>query len=185
VSTVDLFVDETDDADGDGTTPAEPRRGRGGPPLGTRNNLRHGLTSGTLPPGCGWITRLMGEYRAALEAEVLRAKGAISVLDAGVINAAVLWQRHGALCQRWLRIGYEQMNWDQRLNYSREIARAASERDKAVRQLGIAREGRGIIDALYGTPDVSGAERDGSCPSRSTIDRPDAGDATLGPSASM
>ncbi|MDX1945220.1 MAG: hypothetical protein SFU86_07425 [Pirellulaceae bacterium] len=59
----------------------------------------------------------------------------MGVLDAAVINTAARWEQHALLATRWLRISFDQLSHDQRLNFSREIARASSERDKALREL--------------------------------------------------
>lgn len=64
-------------------------------------------------------------------------KGEVSLMDAANINTAVRWERHALLAQRWLRHNAHEMTHDQRLAYSKEIANASSNRDKALRELGI------------------------------------------------
>lgn len=63
------------------------------------------------------------------------AHGEIDLPSACWINTALRWERHARLSARWLRIEAEAMSPGDRLSYSREVARASSERDKAIMQL--------------------------------------------------
>ena len=124
-----------------------------GAPLGNENghgNVRHGLKAGKLPPKCQYIEHQMNGLRRQLEKAVLEAKGAITLLDAAAIQTAMKWERHGALALRWLRLEGDALKPSDRLAFSREIARASSERDKALKDLHLDRDSKdSIIDALY------------------------------------
>jgi hypothetical protein len=102
-----------------------------------KNAIRHGLTAGALPPGCGYVKRIIGEFRTSLEASVIEVHGSIDLYRAGVIQTALRLERHALLCQRWLRKGEGTLTPDQRLAYSRDIGKASAERDKCLRELGI------------------------------------------------
>ena len=70
--------------------------------------------------------------------------------DAASIQTATAWQRHSSLCLRWLRLGETSLKPEQKMNFSREIARASGERDKALRELHLDRDTRdNVLDALY------------------------------------
>jgi hypothetical protein len=117
---------------------------------------RHGLTIGAkLPNGAGYVARTTGHFRVALESAVVVAKGEITLIDAASIQSAVRWERHALLCQRWLIKEAATLSAGERLAFSREIARASSERDKCLDRLGIDRNEQSIFDALYATPPVA------------------------------
>ena len=60
------------------------------------------------------------------------------------------WERHGALCQRWLRIEGDKLKPEQRMAFCREIAKASADRDKAIAALRLDRDTRdNTLDALY------------------------------------
>ncbi len=109
-------------------------RTRGGQPK-NRNSMRHGLRAGKLPAKCQYIEIQMNGLRRQLEDAVVDAKGEVSLLDAASIQTAIKWERHGALALRWLRIEGDSLKLTDRLAFSREIARASTERDKALRLL--------------------------------------------------
>ena len=105
---------------------------RSGPPKGNANNMRHGLKAGKLPPDAKYIEIRLNIVRRNLEQAVIDAKGAISLPDAAAIQTCIRWERHAALAQRWLTKQYGELKPEQRLTFSREIARASGERDKAI-----------------------------------------------------
>ena len=63
--------------------------------------------------------------------------GEVGLADAAAINSAVRWERHAMLAQRWLRVDAGDMDASTRLAYSRDVAKASSERDKCIRALGL------------------------------------------------
>lgn len=111
------------------------KTGRSGPPKGNANNLRHGLKAGKLPADAKYIEIRLNIVRRNLEQTVIAAKGEISLPDAAAIQTCIRWERHAALAQRWLTKQYEELKPEQRINFSREIARASGERDKAIASL--------------------------------------------------
>lgn len=131
-----------------------------GPPKRNWNAASHYLTSdrslvlGRLPRGCEYIIGLCRGVKTHLERAVIDVRGDITLSDAMLIQTAVRWERHAQLAQRWLRRESENMSVDQRLQYSREVARASAERDKCVKQLRIERDTADTIAALYRHADM-------------------------------
>ena len=127
-------------------TKGKPRKG---PPKGNRNNLRHGLRAGQLPLKCKYIQNQCDNIRRQLEDAVLALRGEITILDAACIQTCVKWERHGALALRWLRLEGETLKPSDRILFSREVARASSERDKALKDLGLDQAPETIDLATY------------------------------------
>ena len=117
-------------------------KGRSGPPRGNENALRHGLKAGKLPRNARYIEHQMNNLRRQLEQAVMQAKGEVNLLDAASIQTAVKWERHGELALRWLRLEGDTLKPTERLQFSREIARASAERDKALQALGLDKDNR-------------------------------------------
>jgi hypothetical protein len=118
------------------------KRKRGGQP-NNRNALRHGLRgTGKLPRELAYLENKLNCFRRLLEDTVLAAKGEINLCDASAVNTALKWEKHGALAQRWLTTQYAELKPADRLTFSREVARASAERDKAIAALNIAKETR-------------------------------------------
>lgn len=110
---------------------------KGGAPLRNDNAMRHGLRAGKLPHGCGWIMTLCNQFRRALESAVIEQRGELTLTDSMFVNSATKWERHGHLTLRWLRFNVDELNHDQKLAYSREVARASTERDKCIKSLNL------------------------------------------------
>ncbi len=155
--TVDGSVDENpDSAGGETTRNRKAVRKRGAQP-GNKNTLTHGLDAshglrvGRLPKGCGYIVRAVNDFARSFSRALVAQKGEVSFTDAAAVNSATRWERHSCLALRWLRLHADEMSHDQRLAYSREIAKASSERDKCIRATGLS-----ICDvtegaSIYGT----------------------------------
>lgn len=116
-------------------TPDKPRTG--GAPKNNRNHLRHGLFAGQLPKGCKHIENRTLKLRRQIEDLLLESKGEVTILDAAIIQTALRWERHSLLCQRWLTKEIKKLSPSDRLNFSREIAKASTERDKCLQRLGL------------------------------------------------
>ena len=112
-------------------TEHQPAKKRG-PPKGSVNAIRHGLTAGMLPKGCKHIENQCNGLRRQLEDVVMEQKGEVSLVDAAIIQTALKWERHGALCVRWLRLKADELKPTEFLSFSRDIARASTERDRAI-----------------------------------------------------
>ncbi len=111
---------------------------KGGAPKANTNAMRHGLNCSTLPKGCRGIERQVAKLRSEAE-RAARADGRdLGLLELARINLACRWHAHGLLAARWLRLHVETMDHDQRLAYSREVVKAAAERDKALSGIGTA-----------------------------------------------
>jgi hypothetical protein len=117
---------------------------------GNRNALRHGLKSGKLPAGCQYVENRLNAFRRQLEDQILALRGEITLLDAANIQTAIRWERHGCLAQLWLRMAGTKLKPMDQLNFSREIARASTERDRALERLSLVKDTtQDAIDALY------------------------------------
>jgi hypothetical protein len=140
------------------------KKGRSGPPKGNTNAIRHGLVAGKLPRDCQHIEIKINALRRTLEDAVMAAKGAIGIVDAAIIQSCCKWERHGALALRWLTKSADELKPVERLQFSREIARASTERDRSLAALGLHRdENADAIAALYtrDLPSPSDAKGDG------------------------
>ena len=117
---------------------------------GNRNSIRHGLKAGKLPKDAQYIEVRLNVFRRNLEDAVMQAWGEVTLECAAAIQTALRWERHAALCQRWLTKEEKKLTLDQKITYSREIARASAERDKAIAFLELDNdEETDLIDALY------------------------------------
>lgn len=116
----------------------KPKRKRGGQP-GNRNAVQHGLTTGHNPRGCSSATRYGNQFKRSLEAEVQALRGEITFADACSIQSATEWYRHALRARHWLNKKGDELSADQQLTFSREVARALTERDKIIRVLGVDR----------------------------------------------
>jgi len=135
----------------------------GGATPGNSNAMTHGLYSGALPAGCGYIRKYTDKLRVTLERAVLAMASELTVYDAACIMSAVRWERHALLAQKWLRLHSAEMTHDQRLAYSREIARASTERDRSIKALGLDRRDVDVLD-IYST--ISAEDAGGATPER-------------------
>lgn len=129
-------------------TPSTETRKRGAP-KGNRNHLRHGLRAGKLPLDCQHVEQACNLLRRQLEDAVIASKGEVSLTDAAAILTATKWERHSQLALRWLRVA-EKLTPTEQLTFSREVARASTERDKAIERLRLDRDSRDtLFDSLY------------------------------------
>lgn len=120
-------------------------------PPGNRNSVRHGLTCGSLPKGAGYIKRISGQFRTAIERAVVDVHGEVTLYHAAIIQTAMRWERHALLAQRWLRREDAKLTVSERLGFSREVARASAERDKCLAALRLDKDrSQSVVDALYG-----------------------------------
>lgn len=120
--------------------PANEEPAKVGGQKGNRNHMRHGLTAGKLPKGCQYLENQLNGFRRTLEDIVIGVKGQISLPDAASIQTALKWERHGALALRWLTKEGDKLKPMESLAFSREIAKASTERDKALASLGLNRD---------------------------------------------
>lgn len=127
----------TTEATASETTPVQRRPG---PPLGSRNNFRHGLRGTGLPAKCRKLETALNAFRRTVEDAVIDARGEIGLMDAAAINTAYRHERHALLAARWLNLNAEQMTHSERLQYSAAVASASSARDKALQSLNLNRD---------------------------------------------
>jgi hypothetical protein len=102
---------------------------------GNRNAMRHGLKAGKLPADALYIEIRTNQLRRNLEDAVIAARGEVSLIDAANIQTAIKWERHGCLAQRWLDKKAKELKPMEQLQFSREVAKASTERDKAIAAL--------------------------------------------------
>jgi hypothetical protein len=119
--------------------PAFHRCGTKGAPIGNNNACRHGLKGGKLPKDCKFIEQRVNHFRRQVETAVLAQKGDIDLPDAAAVNTACRWEKHSCLAHRWLVKQWDVLKPEELLMFSREIAKASSERDKALREIGLSR----------------------------------------------
>lgn len=98
---------------------------------------RHALRVGDLPRDCKDLARGLASLQLRLEAEVVAKRKQISVVDACCIQAVVEWEAHRAKCLRWTKLNYDSMSLNDRRDFSREAAQAATMRNKQLRELGL------------------------------------------------
>jgi len=115
-----------------------------------RNAVRHGLLAGALPKGCSYIAQASNFARGELEKAVQAARGKVTLADAATIQTVLRWERHAMLAGRWLRRSFDELTHDQRLYFSREVARASAERDKAIDRLKL--DAEAPWGSLFGDP---------------------------------
>lgn len=130
------------------TPPAAPRPRSGGAPPANTNRTTHGLHGFGWPKGCHRLKRRETAFRNSL-CEAVEANGAIGLYEAATIDSACQWLRHGLLAARWLRLEHDQLSPVDRLSFSREVAKAAVERDRCIRLLGLDQTAKASVwDAL-------------------------------------
>jgi hypothetical protein len=101
-----------------------------------------------MPKGCRRYESQLNDLRRKLEDECIEVHGEVSLVHALAILTAMRWERHAVLAARWLRIEGGAMSASDRLNYSREIARASAARDAAVKELGLTKRPSDLWSAL-------------------------------------
>jgi hypothetical protein len=111
------------------------KKGRSGPAFGNINAVRHGLKAGKLPKDARYIEFRLNAFRRTLEEAIVAARGQVTIPDAAYVQTAIRWERHACLAQRWLVKADATLKAEQKLLFSREIARASAERDKALAML--------------------------------------------------
>ena len=131
-------------------------------PIQNGSALKHGLSSryaltiGQMPKRFIRVQRAVCIFRRHLEEAVTMVHQRIGPYEASLINSASLWQRHALLSNRWLMSSLDDLTASEKVHYSREVARASSERDRCLRALGLSRDGGDTIDALYSVPLLDG-----------------------------
>jgi hypothetical protein len=98
------------------------------------------MRGGKLPKGCQYIENRVNALRRQVEAALIDAKGEIGIVDAAAVNSVLKWERHGLLAAHWLRHEADKLKPMEQLQFSREIAKASTERDKALAALALGRK---------------------------------------------
>jgi len=138
-----------------------------GAPKGNRNALKHGFSTGRLPPGAGYITTLTNRLKATLTAAVLdQRRGSetvgpvdLTIAESARITTAVRWERVSLLAAYYLRHHHADLSPTERLQHVREIAAASERRDKSIAALDLETtptDAWQVVDARPATPDPPG-----------------------------
>lgn len=98
---------------------------------------RHMLRIGDLPSDCKDLARGLASLQLRLEQEVVANRKQVSVVDACCIQSIIEWESHRAKCLRWTKLNYDSMSLNDRRDFSREAAQAATMRNKQLRELGL------------------------------------------------
>lgn len=98
--------------------------------------LKHYLAVPELPSDCrGKIVTQLGELAHFLEQAVIAKRKEVDVLSACRIETVLQHSAHALKVQRWIRLEHEKMTIDQKMTFSRELANACTNRDKALAAL--------------------------------------------------
>ena|GEM_PF-6279627 len=92
---------------------------------------------GKLPPGCRYIGIKARAYQSLLIAALEASGREVDIAALSFANTAAQFHRHAKFCERVLAES-EDLTPGEKLAYSREIAKAAAERDRNVRCMGLA-----------------------------------------------
>lgn len=111
-------------------------------PRKNRNAITTGIysffTTGRLPRGASYISRLIRAMRAELEAATAAAHGEVSIPAAGLIQSAARHEAVALMLTRSLRLATDAPLSD-RLAMMKEIRAATDSRDRCIRELKIDR----------------------------------------------
>lgn len=143
---------------------------------GNQNRLttgRYSLTLGKLPKKLRRVQSQVWSFRRHLEMAVAQVKAIVGPYEAALINTAAAWQRHALLANKWLLESLDELTAAEKVTYSREVARATSERDRVLRALGL--DGRDLpttFDAAYDAMPLGDEIDDeaGDCPDERQAD---------------
>ncbi|HVX14375.1 MAG TPA: hypothetical protein VHC22_24525 [Pirellulales bacterium] len=127
-------------------------RRRGGAPARNQNRTTHAIFGIGLPKGTSHIAERLNRLRRELAALVESEHGEVSLYHAAVIDAAVKWERLAQLAGRWLRKEGDKLQPAEKLTFAKEIARAAVERNRAMRDLGINAKAEWNPGSIYDEP---------------------------------
>lgn len=95
----------------------------------------------------------------------MAARKQVTLTDAACITTALKWERHSQLATRWLRVKGDKLSPTEQLNFSREIAKASTERDKAIKMLDLDRDASDdAFDQLYARPALPAPKEDDDVP---------------------
>lgn len=117
-------------------TPKKKRRRRGAP-AGNLNAMQHGLTVPGVPPGCRDIQTQVDSFKTALEVAVEQVRGTLGVYEAACCQTAVEWHTYALKARRWVALEGDKLTIDQRISFSKEVARGFTERDRVLKLLGL------------------------------------------------
>src|SRR3972149_3432597 len=124
-------------------------------PKANTNAATHGLrlTVSRAPMGAEYVAKAVYRFRELVETAVVERHGEVTVYRAALIQSACRWELHSRLAGRWLKIAHDQLTAGGETGDSREIARASSERDRCLKELGLDRKDQSdVFDALYSSP---------------------------------
>ncbi len=98
---------------------------------------RFGLTLPRLPAGRSWIHRKASRLRRALEAEVIEARGRVTLPDLATIRSACACLIDADLSAKWLQQQGDDLPHETRQAYKANMRSAALECERAIHRLRI------------------------------------------------
>ena len=130
------------------------KKGRSGPPVANRNALRHGLKSGKMPAEMKYLEPRINRLRVSLENAIVAIRGEVTTPEAGLIQTCMRWEAHACKAHHWLRVHYNELKPLEKLQFSREIAKGSTERDKSIKELCIDKASvqNDSLENLYADP---------------------------------
>ena len=134
---------------------------------GNRNAIKTGvhsyMSTGRLPPGCSYVTRLINRMRGQLEAAVGERHGEVDVYRAAVVQSACRHESRCILLQRYLREASDELSVTDRATLLREMSNATTQRDRCLKQAGLDQtDADHALAALYGPQTPTNVKRDSS-----------------------
>jgi hypothetical protein len=139
-----------------------PAKGKGGPPIGSTNALKHGvksfLTTGKLPNS--YVKKQLGKLRRQLESAVVESHGELSLYHSALIQSCARHEARAELLNRYLS-NEKNLSLSDRMNLLAQISAATDSRDKALKALGLDRTNdsdpwAGLLDAQPPAPATNG-----------------------------
>ena len=136
--------------------PSRDKTSKGRWATGNKARMSHGVYSflalGRAPAGCGYVFRMIGQFKRAVEADVAERYGEISIYHAALIQTACRHEGRAQLLTRKLRQCEAELSHADQLATLKEIGNASDSRDKCLKLLGLDDAGRreDVLASLYG-----------------------------------
>ncbi|MGI8981630.1 MAG: hypothetical protein ACR2FY_20575 [Pirellulaceae bacterium] len=112
-----------------------------GNPGGPGGQVKHGVTAflanSKLPAKCGYISRRLRGFQAALQEALFHRGDEIDLRNSLLIQSALRHEGRVQLLQRWLRLAPAEMELADRLALLRDISQATEKRDGVLEKLGL------------------------------------------------
>jgi len=119
--------------------------------------VKHGLQMqvGMLPKGAEYIRRQLSRFKAALEQEIVRTHGKLTLTTECLAQTATRHEAVACLAHRWLRLADGDLTPTEKLNFAKVIADSSDKRDRVLLRLDLDKDPADFLEALYATPVAS------------------------------